>query len=120
YGAEQSNMTALDDPSEDVGVVRSAGKRVLLADDNADMRDYVRRLLIAQGYEVEAVEDGEAALAAARQAAPGLALTDVMMPKLDGFGLLRGIRNPPALASTPVLMLSARAGEEAKIEALDA
>jgi signal transduction histidine kinase/DNA-binding response OmpR family regulator len=96
------------------------GKRVLLADDNADMRDYVRRLLITQGYEVEAVEDGEAALASARNTPPDLVLTDVMMPKLDGFGVLRGIRNDASLAGIPVLMLSARAGEEAKIEALDA
>jgi signal transduction histidine kinase/DNA-binding response OmpR family regulator len=96
------------------------GKRVLLADDNADMRDYVRRLLMTQGYDVEAVEDGEAALASARKRAPDLVLTDVMMPKLDGFGVLRGIRGDPALAGTPVLMLSARAGEEAKVEALDA
>ena len=52
--------------------------------------------------------------------APDLVLTDVMMPKLDGFGVLRGIRSDPKLAGIPVLMLSARAGEEAKVEALDA
>ena len=69
-----------------------AGKRILLADDNADMRAYVRRLLDAQGYEVEAVADGEAALASAQRQAPDLILTDVMMPRLDGFGLLRAIR----------------------------
>ena len=97
-----------------------AGSRILLADDNADMRDYVRKLLEAQGYAVEAVEDGEAALASARRTAPDLVLTDVMMPKLDGFGVLRGIRSDPKLAGIPVLMLSARAGEEAKVEALDA
>jgi PAS domain S-box-containing protein len=96
------------------------GKRVLLADDNADMRDYVRRLLITQGYDIDVAEDGETALAMARQSAPDLILTDVMMPKLDGFGVLRGIRSDVTLASTPVLMLSARAGEEAKVEALDA
>jgi signal transduction histidine kinase/DNA-binding response OmpR family regulator len=96
------------------------GKRVLLADDNADMRDYVRRLLEAQGYAVETAEDGEVALASARRSPPDLVLTDVMMPKLDGFGVLRGIRTDPKLAGTPVLMLSARAGEEAKVQALDA
>jgi PAS domain S-box-containing protein len=96
------------------------GKRVLLADDNADMRDYVGRLLETQGYTVEAVADGEAALTSARRSPPDLVLTDVMMPKLDGFGVLRGIRSDLKLAGTPVLMLSARAGEEAKVEALDA
>jgi signal transduction histidine kinase len=96
------------------------GKRVLLADDNSDMLEYVRRLLTAQGYEVEAVADGAAALAAARRRAPDLLLTDVMMPRLDGFGLLRAIRGDPGLSDLPVVMLSARAGEEAKIEGLDA
>ena len=97
-----------------------AGKRVLLADDNADMRHYVVRLLEAQGYLVQEAGDGEAALATARAALPDLILTDVMMPRLDGFGLLRAIRSDPALAGVPVLMLSARAGEEAKVEGLEA
>lgn len=96
------------------------GGRIIVADDNADMRDYVGRLLIAQGYEVEAVNDGEAALGAARAVLPDLILSDVMMPRLDGFGLLRAIRGDMALAGLPVVLLSARAGEEAKIEGLDA
>ncbi|WP_309084463.1 ATP-binding protein [Chelativorans sp.] len=97
-----------------------AGKRILLADDNADMRDYVRRLLAEQGFLVQAVEDGEKAVAAARAAAPDLIITDVMMPKLDGFGVLRAVRGEPRLAGIPVVMLSARAGEEAKVEGLNA
>ncbi len=95
------------------------GRTILLADDNADMRDYVRRLLEARGYGVLAVGDGEAALAQARAAAPDLILTDVMMPKMDGFQLLAAIRDDPALATIPVIMLSARAGEEAKIEGME-
>ncbi|HEY0525416.1 MAG TPA: ATP-binding protein, partial [Stellaceae bacterium] len=98
----------------------AAGARVLLADDNADMRDYVCRLLVDQGYEVEAVPDGEAALAAARRRAPDLVLSDVMMPRLDGFGLLRALRADPALREIPVLLLSARAGEETRVEGMDA
>ena len=97
-----------------------SGKRVLLADDNADMRAYVARLLESHGYAVDEVADGEAALASARADAPDLVLTDVMMPRLDGFGLLRALRSEPALAETPVIMLSARAGEEAKVEGLEA
>jgi signal transduction histidine kinase len=95
------------------------GRRIILADDNSDMRGYVTRLLEAQGFVVEAVADGEQALAAARAAPPDLLLTDVMMPRLDGFGLLREIRKEPATVGVPVIMLSARAGEEAKIEGLD-
>jgi signal transduction histidine kinase len=93
--------------------------RVLLADDNADMREYVRRVLSA-AFEVETVPDGQAALEAVRAHPPELVLTDVMMPRLDGFGLLRALREDPRTRPIPVLMLSARAGEEASIEGLEA
>jgi signal transduction histidine kinase/DNA-binding response OmpR family regulator len=99
---------------------QGAGKRVLLADDNSDMRAYVRRLLQGQGYAVDLAADGEAALDIARARKPDLVLTDVMMPRLDGFGLLKGVRSDPSLADVPVIMLSARAGEEAKVEGLEA
>jgi PAS domain S-box-containing protein len=93
--------------------------RILLADDNADMRDYVRRLLGA-AYEVEAVADGTAALEAAQRHPPDLVLTDVMMPGLDGFELLRALRAQEGTREIPVILLSARAGEESRIEGLDA
>ena len=93
--------------------------RLLLADDNADMRDYVCRLL-AGDYRIEAVADGAAALTAMRRAVPDIVLSDVMMPDLDGFGLLQAIRNNPCLRDVPVVLLSARAGEEARVEGLEA
>ncbi len=105
-----------------------APARIVLADDNADMRDYLKRLL-SQAYEVEAVGDGRAALAAIRQQMPDLLLTDVMMPEMDGFELLRLLRNPPdgstlqaelKTRELPIILLSARAGEEARIEGLEA
>ncbi|HLL52930.1 MAG TPA: ATP-binding protein [Myxococcaceae bacterium] len=92
---------------------------VLLADDNADMREYVRRLLQGR-YAVQAVENGLRALEAARARPPELVLSDVMMPGLDGFGLLRELRADARTAQVPVILLSARAGEEAKIEGLEA
>jgi signal transduction histidine kinase/DNA-binding response OmpR family regulator len=91
--------------------------RVLIADDNADMRAYLTRLLRPH-WEVEAVGDGAAGLAAARERPPDLILTDVMMPGLDGFELLRALRADPRTSRVPVVMLSARAGEEARIEGL--
>ena len=100
----------------DVDAKRS---RILLADDNADMRDYVERLLGAQ-YDVQTAEDGEAALEMIRQELPDLVLSDVMMPRLDGFGLLAAIRAEPRLRDLPVILVSARAGEEARVEGLDA
>ena len=93
---------------------------ILLADDNADMRDYVKRLLVAQGYEVETVGDGIAALARIRDRSPDLVLTDIMMPGLDGLALLRSLRADPTTRETPIILLSARAGEESRIEGLEA
>jgi len=92
---------------------------IVLADDNSDMRDYVRRLLMSE-YEVIAVADGQQALQAMVAHKPDLVLTDVMMPKLDGFGLLKVLRENPETASIPVIMLSARAGEESRVEGLKA
>lgn len=95
------------------------GARLLLADDNADMRHYLQRLL-SQHYEVDAVADGEAALAALRQRRYDLVLSDGMMPRMDGFELLRQLRNDPETRVLPIILLSARAGEEAAIAALEA
>ena len=83
------------------------------------MRAYVRELL-SPIYAIEAVADGEQVLAAARRQRPDLIISDVMMPRLDGFGLLAAVRGDPSLASVPIVLLSARAGEEARIEGLDA
>jgi len=99
--------------------VLSTAGRILLADDNADMRDYVRRLLGAS-YEIEAVGNGVEALKSARENPPDLVLTDVMMPELDGFGLLHELRAGETTRTIPVILLSARAGEDARIEGLAA
>ena len=93
--------------------------KILLVDDNSDMRDYLRRIL-SEHVEVEAVADGVAALSAAQARVPDLVLTDVMMPKLDGFGLLKALRTDPRTREIPIILLSACAGEEAIIEGLEA
>jgi len=97
----------------------TAGARIVLADDNADMRNYVRELL-SPLYAVEPVADGELALEAALRDPPDLILSDVMMPRLDGFGLLKALRRNETLRHVPIILLSARAGEESRIEGLDA
>jgi signal transduction histidine kinase/DNA-binding response OmpR family regulator len=93
--------------------------RVLVIDDNADMRTYIASLL-AGAYAVDTAPDGEAGLEKARATPPDLVLTDVMMPNLDGFGLLSALRADPATTLIPVVMLSARAGDEATVEGLEA
>ncbi len=92
--------------------------RILVADDNADMRQYISRLL-GERYRVQAVADGRAALKAVKESAPDLILSDVMMPILDGFGLLRELRSDPVTRTIPIVLLSARAGEESRVEGLE-
>jgi signal transduction histidine kinase/DNA-binding response OmpR family regulator len=93
--------------------------RIMVVDDNADMRSYVSRLLRERWAVVE-VADGARALEAALEEPPDLLLTDVMMPQLDGFGLLRALREDERTKTVPVIVLSARAGEEARVEGLEA
>ena len=101
------------------GLRKAAPDRVLLADDNADMREYLQRLL-RPGYEVTTVTDGQAALEAARADPPDILISDVMMPRLGGLQLVAALRADPRTAEVPVLLLSARAGQEAAIEGLEA
>jgi signal transduction histidine kinase/DNA-binding response OmpR family regulator/serine phosphatase RsbU (regulator of sigma subunit) len=98
---------------------RGGRARVLVADDNADMRGYIAELLAAE-HDVVTVADGQAALEAARETPPDLVLTDVMMPRLDGFGLLRALQEDPATTHVPVIMVSARGGEDRTVEGLEA
>ncbi|WP_461095323.1 ATP-binding protein [Spirosoma gilvum] len=90
-------------------------KRILLADDNADMRAYIHRLLSTY-YTVDTVADGQEALAAIQRQQPDLLLSDIMMPNLDGAELLKILKENPQTAHIPVMLLSARAGEEAAID----
>jgi len=94
-------------------------RSVLVVDDNADMRDYVCRLLGGR-YDVISAADGQSALDLIIRLRPDLVLSDVMMPGIDGFGMLRAIRDDPSLRDTPVVLLSARAGDDARVEGLDA
>ena len=94
--------------------------RVLIADDNADMREYLTNLLRSSGYDVSDVADGRQALDAIRSQVPDLLISDVMMPELDGLELLTALRRDLRTAALPVLLLSARAGQEASIEGLQA
>ncbi|HZU66009.1 MAG TPA: ATP-binding protein [Ktedonobacteraceae bacterium] len=98
---------------------RQREMRVLLVDDNADMRDYLQHILSSR-WTVEAVANGAAALKAIQQHLPDLVLSDVMMPGLDGFQLMQALRSNPRTRSIPIILLSARAGEESTVEGLEA
>ncbi|MEP6985257.1 MAG: response regulator, partial [Chloroflexota bacterium] len=93
--------------------------RILVVDDNADMRSYLSRLL-EKVYVVKTANDGVEALDSIHKSAPDLVVADVMMPNLDGFGLLQRLRSDSSTRGIPIILLSARAGQEARIEGLQA
>jgi diguanylate cyclase (GGDEF)-like protein len=98
---------------------KESRSRILVVDDNADMREFVRRLL-APYWDVEVAADGMQALDLVWREPPDLILTDIMMPNLDGIGLLRALRNDSRTRTLPVILFSARAREQARVEGLAA
>jgi PAS domain S-box-containing protein len=114
---ESPAVKDIDQPREILDL--PAGSSVLLADDNADMREYVRRVL-GGSCEVHAVPDGLMALKEIRKRKPNLVLADVMMPGLDGVELLRQIRAEASTHDLPVILFSARADEQSRVEGLEA
>ncbi|SCE64091.1 SpoIIE family protein phosphatase [Micromonospora mirobrigensis] len=109
------HRTQVSRPGEPAG----GSGRILLADDNADLREHVTRLL-APSYEVVAVPDGLEALRLAVESPFDLVLTDVMMPRLDGFGLVTALRSDPGTRHVPIVLLSARAGSAEAVAGLAA
>jgi signal transduction histidine kinase/CheY-like chemotaxis protein len=109
------------DGSQGVAAKGVTGRRsvILVVDDNADMREYVLRLLGGR-FRVMLADNGAGALKMAKRFRPDLVLTDVMMPEMDGFAFLDALKHGTATRNIPVIMLSARAGEEARLEGIDA
>jgi signal transduction histidine kinase/CheY-like chemotaxis protein len=112
----ENEITGLDHTRHKDG---EPAERVMLVDDNADMRDYVGRLL-GERYRVVTAANGEEALASVLADPPDLILSDVMMPAMGGFGLLAELRKHRATRTIPFILLSARAGEESRVEGFDA
>ncbi|MFC4147454.1 SpoIIE family protein phosphatase [Micromonospora mangrovi] len=124
YPDEAARWLSTDRPGGEVtepgAAPLSAGAAtVLVVEDNADLRTFLSGLL-APHYRVVLAVDGQEALERIAVQPPDLVLTDVMMPRLDGFGLLRALRADPRTAGMPVIVLSARAGAEAAVEGLHA
>jgi signal transduction histidine kinase len=119
-GVEDAQMEAAREwPHSADSAAPEAAEHILVVDDNADMRGYLCRLLGGR-WQVEGAANGAAALVSIESRIPDLVIADVMMPRLDGFGLLRALRGQQATAQVPVMLLSARAGEEASAEGLRA
>jgi PAS domain S-box-containing protein len=124
YVREAAKWVMEDDAVEEIST-ESDGQRkgkkplVLIADDNADMRIFMQRIL-ARDYITVLAHDGEDAFTKAIQNSPEIIISDIMMPRLDGFGLLKKLKNNITTRHTPLIFLSARAGEEAKVEGITA
>jgi signal transduction histidine kinase/ActR/RegA family two-component response regulator len=112
--AWETDVAVQDDPAPVPGA-----PTVLVVDDNADMRGYVARLL-SHTCTVRAVANGAEALESVTAQVPDVVVADVMMPRVDGFELLRRLRADPATRAVQVVMLTARAGQEAAVEGFDA
>ena len=113
-------LPAAAEPEFDTSSATAGSAEVLVVDDNADMREYLVRLLRGAGHRVTALADGASALEQTRSRLPDLVVSDVMMPGVSGLDLVAALRRDPRTAGVPVLLLSARAGQEASIEGLEA
>lgn len=104
---------------DDATVTPLRPARILLVDDNADLRTYVASLLERAYGTVVLASNGKEAIELARATPPDLVLSDVMMPEMDGFGLVRELRADARTRAVPIILLSARAGHEATVEGID-
>jgi len=113
-------VPAGDSGTDEAGADGSGAKPwVLVVDDNADLRDYMRGLL-TPNYRVMTANDGRAALEVIATQLPDIILSDVMMPRMTGMELVQALRSNAATADVPIILLSARAGQESTVEGLDA
>lgn len=95
-------------------------KVILTVDDSPSMRMLLKASLTAQGYTIEAAEDGEQGLQRMHELRPDLLITDINMPRMDGFELIEAVRATPELRGVPILVLSTEFSEEKKSRARSA
>ena len=93
---------------------------ILLVEDNADNQEIYRIILAHHGYEVLQAWDGERGIQMAREHAPDLILMDLTMPLIDGLAATRMLKDDPATAAIPVIVLTAHAAEDDRIAAVEA
>ncbi len=116
---ESGNQLALDLPPKDAEMTRDKTVRILVVDDNPDMRAYLRRI-IEPYFMVSTAPNGRKALQQISHSPPNMVVSDMMMPLMNGKELVRAIRSNPSISRMPFIMLSAQAGEESRIDGLEA
>ena len=92
--------------------------KILIADDSATMRELLAARLEADGYEVVQAADGEQALNLVWSGRPDLLILDNTMPKLDGFGVVRALREDPATSAVPIVMLTGHTSEDDRADSI--
>jgi len=90
---------------------------VLAVDDSRTMRDMLRLALVEAGMEAHLAEDGQHGLEVLNEIEPDAIITDINMPRLDGFGFIDAVRGIDRLRSTPILVLTTESAEELKAKA---
>ncbi len=115
----QSQSDAVERLSSTSGPLQDTRSRILIVDDNVDMRRYLT-LLMADQYSIECAPDGQAALNAAKTFQPDLIVSDVMMPHLDGFGMVKLLRQDAETREIPIILVSALPAEESRIQGIEA
>lgn len=95
-------------------------RKILAVDDSRTMRGILKKVLSGAGYAVDLAEDGEDGLDVLSRSVPDLVITDINMPKLDGFGFIDQIRRKDALRAMPVLVLTTESAAELKDRARSA
>jgi chemosensory pili system protein ChpA (sensor histidine kinase/response regulator) len=114
-GPSHSNSDFSTEPSLDAA---HGGRRILLIDDSLSIRKFVGKMLQGAGYEVETAVDGEEGLRKASAGGYRLIITDLEMPKLNGYEVIQALRDRPQTKSTPILVMTTRAGEKHRQMAL--
>lgn len=116
---EEDNSSSFTPSTPEQDISGDQKPLIVLADDNADMRHYINRLL-KDRFDLKLTSNGKTALRAISEKQPQLVISDVMMPEMDGYELLKHLRGNLDTANIPVILLSAKVGEEAKIESVKA
>ena len=95
-------------------------KRILAVDDSTSMRMLLKISLAKQGFEIETANDGEHGLERMGELSPDLLITDINMPKMDGFELIEAVRGIAEFRGTPILVLSTEFSDDKKAKARSA
>ncbi|MFK7925307.1 MAG: ATP-binding protein, partial [Bacteroidia bacterium] len=94
-------------------------EQILLIEDNPDVRAFVREQLLDFGYQVHTAKDGIEGVESALELIPDLIISDIMMPRLDGYGVAKALKVDPKTSHIPLILLTSKASEESKIEGLE-